>query len=149
MSSSPREPRPGGFDYQEREKEVIHLIEMSIEALSHMKFSPEPDMDNMAKWLADEAVTHSRSLEGEVQAKALKQLSDCCGARNEWLEAVMALEKAKLADEDDWTPDDNHILRVCQKYAGVGERRKAMGLPLELGGWEKHAKRQFSVLTDR
>ncbi|KAM3448835.1 hypothetical protein MY3296_007466 [Beauveria thailandica] len=129
MSSSPREPRPDGFDYKEREKEVIHLIEMSIEALSHMKFSPEPDMDNMAKWLANEAVTHSRSLEGEVQAKALKQLSDCCGARNEWLEAVMALEEAKLADEDDWTPDDNHILR--------------------LGSWEKHAKRQFSVLTDR
>ncbi|OAA39219.1 hypothetical protein BBO_06643 [Beauveria brongniartii RCEF 3172] len=112
MPSSPREPRPDGFDRKEREEEVINLIEMSIMALSHMKFNPEPDMENMAKWLANEAVNHSKSLEGEVQAKAaLKQLSDCCGARNEWGEALIALEQAKSADEDGWTPDDQHILR--------------------------------------
>ncbi|KAM3509168.1 hypothetical protein MY10362_000783 [Beauveria mimosiformis] len=112
MPSSPREPSPDGFGHKEREVKVINLIEMSMTALSHMEFNPEPDMENMAKWLANEAVTHSKSLEGKVQAKALKQLSDCCGARNEWGEAVMALEKAKSADADGWVPDDEHILRM-------------------------------------
>ncbi|KAM3532160.1 hypothetical protein MY4038_004177 [Beauveria bassiana] len=152
MSSSQDEtswgdpPGPDDSNYKEREEEIINLIKMSIEALSHMEIDPEPDMENMAKWFAHEAVTNSTSLDGEVQAKAYKQLSDCCGARNEWVEALAALEVARAVDEDGWTNHDARLYQVYTKFVRLYEDSVSGA---DLGQWEKYAKRTISVLDDK